>query len=60
MNFTLIVTQEELLIISEALGELPFRKVINLIPKLQAQVNEQQSRPTEAKLEEETCNTRST
>jgi len=60
MNFTLIVTQEELLIISEALGELPFRKVINLIPKLQAQVNEQQSRPLEAKLEEETCNTRST
>jgi len=60
MNFTLIVTQEELLIISEALGELPFRKVINLIPKLQSQVNEQQSRPTEAKLEEETCNTRST
>ncbi|HYT43321.1 MAG TPA: hypothetical protein VEP90_13370 [Methylomirabilota bacterium] len=60
MNFILTVTQEELLIISEALGELPFRKVINLIPKLQAQVNEQQSRQTEAKLEEETCNTRST
>ena len=44
MNFILTVTQEELLIISEALGELPFKKVFALIPKLQAQVNEQQKK----------------
>lgn len=43
MNFTLTVSQDELLVISEALGELSFKKSAALINKLQTQINEQQS-----------------
>jgi len=41
MNFTLTVTDQELLVLSEALGELPFKKSASLISVLQKQVNEQ-------------------
>lgn len=41
MNYTITITQEELLLLSEALGEMPFKKVAGLIPKLQQQINEQ-------------------
>jgi hypothetical protein len=45
MNFTLTVSQDELLVISEALGELSFKKSAALINKLQTQINEQTKRP---------------
>lgn len=43
MNYTLILTEQEMVILSEALGELPFKKAAALIGKLQQQVNEQLS-----------------
>lgn len=45
MDFTFTLTQEEVLILSEALGELSFKKVAPLVAKLQQQVNEQQQKP---------------
>jgi hypothetical protein len=42
MNYVLTVTTEDLLIISEALGDLSFKKSSALISKLQGQINEQQ------------------
>lgn len=39
--FTLTLTESEMMILSEALGELPFKKSAALIGKLQQQVNEQ-------------------
>jgi hypothetical protein len=41
MEFTLTVTAEEINIIGAALSKLPYEAVSTLIPKLQAQVNEQ-------------------
>ncbi|HYT43234.1 MAG TPA: hypothetical protein VEP90_12925 [Methylomirabilota bacterium] len=41
MNYTLTLTETEMLILSEALGDLPFKKSSVLIGKLQQQVNDQ-------------------
>lgn len=41
MIYTLTLTEQEMAILSEALGELSFKKVASLIGKLQQQVNEQ-------------------
>jgi hypothetical protein len=41
--FTLSLTEQEMMILSEALGELPFKRAAALIGKLQQQVNEQLS-----------------
>lgn len=41
MTFTLTVNEQELAILSEALGELPFKKAASLVSALQKQVNEQ-------------------
>lgn len=48
MNYTLTVSQEDLLIISEALSNMPFKTVMNLIPKLQSQINNQ-NKPDDGK-----------
>ena len=41
-EFTLVVTDKDLLLLSEALGELSFNKVAPLIAKLDKQLMEQQ------------------
>jgi hypothetical protein len=41
MIYTISLTEQEMLILSEALGELPFKKAAALIHKLQQQINEQ-------------------
>jgi 16S rRNA A1518/A1519 N6-dimethyltransferase RsmA/KsgA/DIM1 with predicted DNA glycosylase/AP lyase activity len=44
MHFTLIVTREELLIISEGLSNLPYKVSAQLITNLQQQIDKQQQR----------------
>ena len=38
------LTEDEVRILSEALGNMPFAKVVALVQNLQKQVNEQQAR----------------
>lgn len=47
MNFTLILTEQELNVLSEALGELSFKKSAALISKLQLQIDKQQKSQVE-------------
>jgi hypothetical protein len=42
VNFTLTVTEQELMIISEGLGNLPFKTSAAIIQKLQKQITDQQ------------------
>ena len=51
MNFTLTVTDQELMVISEGLGNLPFKISSALINKLQSQITEQQSTKVDKPLE---------
>ena len=44
-TFTFTITEQELIVLSEALGEMPFRQVATLINKLQSQLKEQQEKP---------------
>lgn len=37
--FHLELTEQELAIVAEALGNMPFRSVVNLVAKIQTQVN---------------------
>ncbi len=39
------LTEEDVRILSEALTNMPFGKVVNLVGKLQKQVTEQQQKP---------------
>jgi hypothetical protein len=49
MIYTLTLTEQELLILSESLGNMPFKTVSGLIVKLQQQVNEQNKPKIEEK-----------
>jgi hypothetical protein len=41
-NYTFTITEAELAVLSEALGEMPFKKVALLTANMQKQINEQQ------------------
>ncbi len=43
--FTFEISEEDMKILSEALANMPFGKVVNLVGKLQKQVIEQQKPP---------------
>ncbi len=46
MTFTFELTEEETKIMSEALANMPFGKVVALVQKLQTQLQKQQKPPT--------------
>lgn len=41
MEYTITVTQQEIQILFQGLGELPLKATLNLFAKMQAQVSEQ-------------------
>ncbi|HYT44676.1 MAG TPA: hypothetical protein VEP90_20260 [Methylomirabilota bacterium] len=53
MNYILTLTEQDLLILSESLGNMPFKTVSALVVKLQQQVNEQNEAKTNAHQEKE-------
>lgn len=48
-EFTLVVTDKEVMQIANALGKLPFEQVFALITKLDKQLIEQQQKETQVK-----------